>query len=1009
MRILSDRQYEALFFSLLEIVESPEQVRARLGDRQRDRSFLSWLRRFGQTQLQNSANHEALAQQMVALAAVDLGVLSNLAGEIGEQLLAKAAEPPEEMPPADESSPSESANGENLLAAEQDERATFYHHQGKEAFYRGDFEGAITACNHALRFKPNWYEALSSKGASLGELGQYEKALTSYDNALRFKPDFHKALTGKGISLDKLERCEEAITAYDDALRFKPDYHEAPYNKGVSLDNLGRYEEALTAYDQALTVKPDYHEALYNKGISLCNLGRYEEALTAYDDALRFKPDYHEAPYNKGVSLDNLGRYEEALTAYDQALTVKPDYHKALTNKGNSLCNLGRYEEAITACGQALTVKPDDHKALTNKGNSLDKLGRYEEAIAAYDQALTIKPDWHGAWINRGIAASSSVRCNTPVVFSLPISLQDQSLDQRGYEGQIACYTIGLKHVQESENLEGWGELYRQKGRAHYFHGRFRPDAQHYLEESINAYKEALTALPAFPTSHLAVLQDAIRAYLGLSTKPAKASEYRRQGLEVFHQLLNDASTPTQKQRLEQKFSGFSQIQVDSLIREGNPTQALQTAERYKNCTLGWILDTWKEQITIPSWADMQTLLTPTTAAIYWHLSPDNLTTFLLTAEATEPQVISVVPADELKNWVKAWQQRYQTYRKKSKSEEGAAVERDRPNHPWRLSLRSDLQKLQEILNIPQLEASLSHCTHLLLVPHRELHLLPLHALFSKPFITTYLPSCQTGLTLKQKQTSQPAPEQFPALLLETPENDELESLVFAEVETALVAHLCTQQGQSPAIVGSSQAHTATVVAALNHPHRLFHFTGHGAHDYRQPKKSALALTGTESLSAGEIVKLDLQPYDLVTLAACETAAVGQADPHTDYVGLASAFLAAGSTQVISTLWTVDSQSNAWLMVQFYQRYLTGTPAPLALHQAQHWLRTATYSALADWLESLNTQAFRQSCTSDEDETLLDTIGKLRQESATVKATHTPYADPYYWAAFTLTGYCHES
>lgn len=42
---LSDRQYEALFFSLLEVVDSPEQVRARLGGREGDRSFLSWLRR----------------------------------------------------------------------------------------------------------------------------------------------------------------------------------------------------------------------------------------------------------------------------------------------------------------------------------------------------------------------------------------------------------------------------------------------------------------------------------------------------------------------------------------------------------------------------------------------------------------------------------------------------------------------------------------------------------------------------------------------------------------------------------------------------------------------------------------------------------------------------------------------------------------------------------------------------------------------------------------------------
>jgi CHAT domain-containing protein len=126
----------------------------------------------------------------------------------------------------------------------------------------------------------------------------------------------------------------------------------------------------------------------------------------------------------------------------------------------------------------------------------------------------------------------------------------------------------------------------------------------------------------------------------------------------------------------------------------------------------------------------------------------------------------------------------------------------------------------------------------------------------------------------------------------------------------------------------SSKAHKSTITAKLQQPHRLFHFTGHGAHDYRHPKNSALALTGSDSLSAAEIAKLPLHTYDLITLAACETAVASQTDLDTDYVSLASAFLTAGATQVISTLWTVDSESNAWLMVKFYQHYLTRSPRP---------------------------------------------------------------------------------
>ena len=142
--------------------------------------------------------------------------------------------------------------------------------------------------------------------------------------------------------------------------------------------------------------------------------------------------------------------------------------------------------------------------------------------------------------------------------------MQDESLDQRGsYEGEIACYTIGLRARSKRKNPEGWGQLYHYTGRAttSTVASSLMPDD--YLKEAINAYEAALTTLTAFPYSHLSLLQDAIRAHLGLN-QPAKASEYREQGLKVFHQLLNADSTSTQKQRLEQKFSGFSQIQVDT-------------------------------------------------------------------------------------------------------------------------------------------------------------------------------------------------------------------------------------------------------------------------------------------------------------------------------------------------------------------------------------------------------------------------------------------------------------
>ena len=196
-------------------------------------------------------------------------------------------------------------------------------------------------------------------------------------------------------------------------------------------------------------------------------------------------------------------------------------------------------------------------------------------------------------------------------------------------------------------------------------------------------------------------------------------------------------------------------------------------------------------------------------------------------------------------------------------------------------------------------------------------------------------------------------------------------------------------------------------MATLANPHRLFHFTGHAAHNYRHPQQSALALTGEDLLTAEEIASLPLHPYELVTLAACETAVTTLDTIETDYVGLASAFLTAGAKQVISTLWTVDSESNAWLMVNFYQRYLSGTPRPdcplpIATVAAKH--HTFRPRSLARSFEHVRLPS-RLSLRTRKPSPIK--IGEHKSKSSKLEAT-LPYADPYYWAAFTLTGVQHN-
>lgn len=89
------------------------------------------------------------------------------------------------------------------------------------------------------------------------------------------------------------------------------------------------------------------------------------------------------------------------------------------------------------------------------------------------------------------------------------------------------------------------------------------------------------------------------------------------------------------------------------------------------------------------------------------------------------------------------------------------------------------------------------------------------------------------------------------------------------------------------------------------------------------------------ALPAYEIYKMTLPRTRLVVLSACQTG-IEHAYRGEGSVGLARPFMAAGVPLVIASLWAVDSDSSAELMIEFHkQRSLNRLPTAEALRRAQ--------------------------------------------------------------------------
>jgi CHAT domain-containing protein len=243
-----------------------------------------------------------------------------------------------------------------------------------------------------------------------------------------------------------------------------------------------------------------------------------------------------------------------------------------------------------------------------------------------------------------------------------------------------------------------------------------------------------------------------------------------------------------------------------------------------------------------------------------------------------------------------------------------------------------------------------------MLIPHGVLHYVPFAALHDRAtdrylvddFTLTYAPSASVLRFLHAKES----PVDGGALVLGDPATT-FGSLPGAAQEATTVARIL---GTTPHLGTEARE---SLLYDLHAETDLVHLAAHGIYDPLNPLFSRIALASggahDGNLTVQDILSsLDLTGVNLVVLSACRSA-VGARSGGDEVVGLTRALLYAGTPGVISTLWNIDDTASAGLMEEFYRRLAGGASVAEALRQAQ-------------------------------------------------LAVKERYADPRYWAAFTLNG-----
>ena len=900
-----------------------------------------------------------------------------------------------------------------------------------------NLELAITAYKAALEirtrsaFPQDWAMTQNNLGNAYSEriLGEradnLELALTAYKGALevRTRSAFPQQWAGTQNNLgeayrqrilgERAENLELAIAAYKGALKvrsrsvFPEQWAGTQNNLGLAYSEriLGEKAEnlelAITAYKAALEV---YTRSTFPQRWA----GTQNNLGVAYKDRIL------------GEKAENL---ELAITAYKAALEVytrsafPQQWATTQHNLGNAYSDriLGERAEnlelGIAACKAALEVRTHSAFPLDWAGtqNSLGEAYRQrilgeraenlELAIIAYKAALEVytrssfPEQWAGTQNNLGLALGDRILGEKAENLKLAIAAYSAALEVRTrtafpQDNAVTLFVLGMLYQDDTQQFDLAYNTFAEA-----------IATVESLRGEINSGEEAKRK-QAEQWNRIFIRMVEVCLALRRNTEAIEYMERSKTRNLVEQILQGDLTTifpqevVTELEQLNNKIAS-SQYELQN-GKAANPTALAQDIQTWRQQRQD-LQDSYLPVGSSFQFEQFQQTLDGNTAIIEWYITADNILAFIIKPNGQKLTYWQSQPEElqALFDWRNSYLGDYYNPEDKDKIQ-------------WQNQLETRLQQLAEILNLEEIIAQLpAECLRLILVPHRFLHLFPLHALPVKnsflmdlfPQGVGYAPSCQILQQVHLRQRSD-----FQSLFaIQNPTPD-----LYKDYEKDLGAVTAIKQNFAHASILKQDRATKSAIINIHENNENNHivlneklqtanclfFFCHGYFNPNSSLDSGLQLADGNLTLTDIIAHFELANCRLVTLSACETGVTDFKNTSDEYIGLPSGFLLAGSTNVVSSLWTVSADATALLMMKFYEELQQQNNITLALNTAQQWLRNTSVREFRTWLRASNL-----------DEDWQDELGEKfaqmeKEQGAEVKI----FASPFYWSAFCTIG-----
>ena len=207
-----------------------------------------------------------------------------------------------------------------------------------------------------------------ARGLIRGRFGQFDGAISDLNEAIRLKPSA-ETYNGRGRIYSENGKLPEAIADFTESLKLDPDNADVLNNRAHALLFSDQYDKALKDFNKTIELKPKYSFAYMGRGLTWRGKGEYAKALKDYDQAQQLDPDYP-APYKYRALLrascpneklrDGKLAVQDATIGCEKTQYRDPSYLDALAAAN---AELGDFSQAVRWQARATERAPQSRQA----------------------------------------------------------------------------------------------------------------------------------------------------------------------------------------------------------------------------------------------------------------------------------------------------------------------------------------------------------------------------------------------------------------------------------------------------------------------------------------------------------------------------------------------------------------------------------------------------------------------------------------------------------------------